>query len=221
MRLQNDLDAIGALGDPVRRRLYRLATESAEPLTRDTAAEALGIPRSTAAFHLARMVEAGVLVVDQRRLAGRTGPGAGRPAHVYSPAAEELIGSLPERHYELAGELLAAAADRADTDGTTVRRALDQVARRTGARVGAASDHLEDALASCGYDPRDDGAGGLTLENCPFHALAQRYTDLICTANLSLVEGMAAGVGDERTAVLEPRPTHCCVAIRAAQAAAS
>jgi predicted ArsR family transcriptional regulator len=219
MRPRNDLDALGALGDPVRRSLYRLASESAEPLTRDAAAEALGIPRSTVAFHLGRLVEAGVLEVDSRRPAGRSGPGAGRPAHVYTPAADELIGSLPERHYELAGELLAAAADRADADGTTVRRALGQVARRAGARLGAASADLEDALRTCGYDPHDDGSGGLTLENCPFHTLAQRYTDLICTANLSLVEGMAAGVGDERTPVLEPRPGRCCVAIRTAQAA--
>jgi predicted ArsR family transcriptional regulator len=173
------------------------------------------------AFHLGRLVEAGVLEVDSRRPAGRSGPGAGRPAHVYTPAADELIGSLPERHYELAGELLAAAADRADADGTTVRRALGQVARRAGARLGAASADLEDALHTCGYDPHDDGSGGLTLENCPFHTLAQRYTDLICTANLSLVEGMAAGVGDERTPVLEPRPGRCCVAIRTAQAAGS
>jgi predicted ArsR family transcriptional regulator len=214
MRPRNDLDAIGALGDPVRRRLYRLAAESAEPLTRDGAAEALGIPRSTAAFHLARLVEAGVLVVEKRRPPGRGGPGAGRPANVYAPATEDLAASLPERHYELAGELLAAAADRADSEGTSVRRALTQVARRTGARLGAASADLEDALATCGYEPRDDGAGGLTLENCPFHALAQRYTDLICTANLSLVQGMAAGVGDERTPVLDPQAGRCCVTIQ-------
>jgi predicted ArsR family transcriptional regulator len=221
MRLRNDLDAIGALGDPVRRRLYRLAAESSEPLTRDAAAEALGIPRSTVAFHLGRLVDAGVLEVDSRRPVGRSGPGAGRPAHVYTLTADELIGSLPERHYELAGELLAAAADRADAEGTSMRRALGQVARRTGARVGAESADLESALTACGFEPRDDGTGGLTLENCPFHALAQRYTDIICPANLALVEGMAAGTGDERTPVSEPRPAHCCVAIRGARAAPS
>jgi predicted ArsR family transcriptional regulator len=95
------------------------------------------------------------------------------------------------------------------------------VARRAGARLGAASAGLEDALTSCGFDPHDDGAGGLTLENCPFHALAQRYTDLMCNANLSLVEGMAAATGDERTPVLEPQSTRCCVAIRALAAGAS
>ncbi|MDL9981100.1 helix-turn-helix domain-containing protein [Microbacterium sp. ASV49] len=215
MRPRNDLDALGALGDPMRRRLYRLAVDSAEPLTRDAAAEALGIPRSTAAFHLSRLVDAGVLVVERRRPAGRGGPGAGRPANVYTPAADELVGSLPERHYELAGELLAAAAEHAEAEGTNVRRALTHVAPRTGARVGAGSEDLEDALATCGYDPRPDGSGGLTLENCPFHTLAQRYTDLICTTNLSLVEGIAAGVGDDRQPVLDPKPGRCCVTIRA------
>lgn len=213
---RNDLDALAVLGDPMRKSIFELAMRADGPLTRDAAAEALGIPRSTAAFHLARLVEAGVLDVDRQRPPGRGGPGAGRPANVYSPTTEELSASLPERHYELAGELLAAAADRADAEGTTVRRAMTQVARRAGARIGTEATGLEEALTSCGYSPTGDGAGGLILENCPFHALAQRYTDLICGANLSLIEGIAAGVGDDRAPLLEAQPGRCCVVIRAA-----
>ena len=63
--------ALALLGDPVPRALYQRATEG--PLTRDAAAEAVGIPRSTVAVHLDRLAEAGLLVTDYERLSGRTG----------------------------------------------------------------------------------------------------------------------------------------------------
>src|SRR4051812_16724284 len=94
----NRVGAIVALGDPVRRRLYRLAVE--RPIGRDEAAEAAGIPRSTAAFHLDRLAEAGLVTVSYRRLSGRSGPGAGRPSKLYSAASADVVGSVPERHYE-------------------------------------------------------------------------------------------------------------------------
>src|SRR4051812_47733490 len=95
--------AIAALSDPIRRRLYRLAAERA--IGRDEAADTIGIPRGTAAFHLDRLADAGLVTVSYRRLSGRTGPGAGRPSKLYAAASTDLIASVPERHYELAGGL--------------------------------------------------------------------------------------------------------------------
>lgn len=216
MRPRNDLDAVGALNDPVRRRLYDYVADAAQPVTRDAAATDLGLPRSTAAFHLERLVDAGALAAENRRPPGRSGPGAGRPARVYTVAASELMASVPERHYELAGNLLAEAAERADTAGTSMRAALKDVAREAGAQLGAGSGSLEDALTACGYDPREDDSGGILLENCPFHMLAQRHTDLICSANLCLIQGMVAATGDERRPALAPHAGRCCVEVRAA-----
>ncbi|KHK98623.1 hypothetical protein LK09_06640 [Microbacterium mangrovi] len=215
MAPRNDLDAVGALNDPVRRRLYRFVADAGGPVTRDAAANALGLPRSTVALHLERLVDAGALAATSRRPPGRGGPGAGRPARLYT-TVPELAASIPERHYELAGALLAAAVEQADAAGTSVRAALGEVAHRTGAQLGSASDSLEQALTSCGYAPQDDGTGGILLENCPFHVLAQRHTDLICSANLCLIEGMAAATGDERTPALTPQDGRCCVTVRAA-----
>ncbi len=113
---RNDLAAVAALGEPVRRKLYRAVVEAGSPISRDDAAAAVGIPRSTAAVHLGRLVEAGALTAEYRRLSGRTGPGAGRPTKLYSAASGDLLASVPERHYELAGDLLASAAERADRD---------------------------------------------------------------------------------------------------------
>ena len=70
-----------ALADPVRRDLLALVTRRGEPMGRDEAAASLGIPRATAAFHLDRLADAGLLVAEFRRLSGRTGPGA-RPRPV-------------------------------------------------------------------------------------------------------------------------------------------
>ncbi|MFD4958387.1 helix-turn-helix transcriptional regulator [Microbacterium sp. NPDC058389] len=214
----NRADAIAALVDPQRRALYRLAAE--REVSRDEAATTLGIPRSTAALNLDRLVDAGLLTVSYVRRTGRTGPGAGRPAKLYRATAAELAASIPERHYELVGDLLASAAERADATGIPLRDALATEAFAAGAAIGAGADRLEDALSVCGYDPRAPEPAGeasrdLVLENCPFHVLASRHTALICGANLELVRGLAAATDDPRTPVLAPAEGRCCVEIRA------
>src|SRR5215813_12899059 len=115
--LADRLAAIALLDDPVRRRLYDYVASGPGPVGRDAAADALGMPRSTAAFHLDRLAEAGLLSVEFRRLTGRSGPGAGRPAKLYSRAERDLEVSFPQRRYDLAADVLAAAIEAAD-DGT-------------------------------------------------------------------------------------------------------
>ena len=78
-----DLTAVGLLQEPIRRRLYEWVIDQPQPVGRDAAATAAGINRSLAAFHLDRLTEAGLLKASYRRLSGRSGPGAGRPARVY------------------------------------------------------------------------------------------------------------------------------------------
>ncbi|GAA5207451.1 helix-turn-helix transcriptional regulator [Microbacterium kyungheense] len=214
----NRADAVAALVDPQRRDLYRLAADHA--VTRDDAAATLGLPRSTAALNLDRLVDAGLLTVSYERRSGRTGPGAGRPAKLYRATADELSATIPERHYELVGDLLAAAVEHADETGTPVREALAAAAFAAGASIGAGAEALEGALTACGYAPnpprRQDAASpDLVLENCPFHVLASRHTALICGANLEFVRGLAAATDDERTPVLAPADGRCCVEIRA------
>ena len=63
----------------MRRALY-LRISAGQELSRDQAARALRISRALAAFHLDKLVDAGLLEADFRRLKGRSGPGAGRPS---------------------------------------------------------------------------------------------------------------------------------------------
>jgi predicted ArsR family transcriptional regulator len=190
--LPDRIAALAALDDPTRRAAFDLVAHSATPVSRDAAAEALGISRRAAAFHLDRLAAQGLLAVEYRRPPGRSGPGAGRPAKLYRRIEDEIAVSVPSRQYDLvAGVLAAAAAESIDT-GTAVQDLLDQTAYQTGRTIGAAAGTLLTALEDAGYDPRgDDPDGALILANCPFHRLARQFTALVCGMNLQLLRGVA------------------------------
>jgi predicted ArsR family transcriptional regulator len=208
-------DALAAAADPVRRALLRLVSRSGTPVGRDAAAAALGIPRATAALHLDRLVEAGLLEARFLRVNGRTGPGAGRPAKLYSRTGAEVGVSIPERHYDLAGDLLSEAVEVAGTSGRPMPDVIADVARARGRDIGSGAGSLDAALEATGYEPRVDDET-VVLVNCPFHRLAQRHTDTICAMNVSLVEGMAQGAGaDPGRVCFAPAAGRCCVEIRA------
>lgn len=211
------ISAVAAMSDPQRRALFDYVSASEEPVTREDAARALGVPRSTVAFHLDRLVEEGVLKAEFRRLSGRTGPGSGRPSKLYRRAESEISVSIPPRRYDLAGELLAAAVEEADRTGAPVREVLATVASRTGRALGADAGSLDAALESCGYEPQDDDEGGLTLTNCPFHRLATSHTEVICHANIALLSGVADGADENARDVefVPPTGEHCCVRLAA------
>src|SRR5215218_6840094 len=120
--------AVAALAEPTRRRLYDHVVRGPEPVSRDEAAAAAAVPRATAAFHLDRLVADGLLDVHYERRTGRTGPGAGRPAKLYRRADCTVEVSFPERHYDLAGDLLAAAMAEAEASGEAPRAALARLA---------------------------------------------------------------------------------------------
>jgi predicted ArsR family transcriptional regulator len=200
----DDLDAIALLADPARRAAYRVVVDAApEPVGRDEVAAQLNIGRTLAAFHLDKLVAAGLLEATFARRTGRTGPGAGRPAKLYRRAGAERAVTVPPRRYLSAAELLAEAVERAGAD-----EALYLVANRRG-REEAGADPVE-ALADRGYEPTTDGTT-IRLRNCPFHVLADDFPPLVCGMNLALISGLVEGTGWE--ARLEPTPGHCCVAL--------
>jgi predicted ArsR family transcriptional regulator len=202
------VEAVGLLADPVRRALYRYVAGSPGEVGRDEAAKAVDVSRSLAAFHLDKLVEAGLLATGYRRLSGRSGPGAGRPAKLYRRADTEHSVSLPPRSYAGLAGLLAGVIEDAGLD-----HELQAAARAEGA--SSTVDNVPAALAERGYQPYRDGAS-LRLGNCPFHALATAYPPLVCGMNLALLEGLLAGApdGDAWLARMDPRPGTCCVALK-------
>ena len=223
--LAAEIAAVAALDDPVRRRLYFYVAERGADVGRDEAARATGITRALAAFHLDKLVEDGLLEVTFRRLSGRAGPGAGRPAKLYHRAARQLEISLPQRSYELAARVFADALETAepkkalDVVAHDVGRSIGQQARakRSGKRASrsAAPKSTLNVLRDCGYEPYVTRDGSVRMRNCPFHALASTHRQLVCRMNHELVGGLMEGLElDDVEAVLDPKPGECCVAIR-------
>ena len=214
----SEISVIAALDDPVRRSLYDYVAARGDGVSRSDAAAATGIQRTLAAFHLDRLAEAGLVEVTFARPAGRSGPGAGRPAKLYRRAAAEHQVSVPPRDYQTAAELLAEVVDM-----TGAEPELQRSARSRGAAAGRAArrqssgqaddDLVTGTLAAQGYQPYRDG-GDVRLRNCPFHLLASRHPPLICGMNLALLEGLLAGAAaGGLTARLDPRPEECCVVL--------
>lgn len=216
-KYQDDVAAIALLDESVRRRLYDSVVARERPVGREEAAKSVGITRSLATFHLDRLAEAGLLESGYRRLTGRTGPGAGRPARVYWRAQREFAVSVPDRRYERVAELFASALEK--LGGGLPPDSLRDVARDLGEKLarsggrGGAERHLLTVLQDAGYEPRSDETGTIRLRNCPFDSLAERHRPLVCGTNLALAEGIVGGAGETGfRPVLDRQPGFCCVA---------
>ena len=129
------LNGLSHLDDPLRRQLYEYVIESDGPVSREQAAAAASIGRTLAAYHLDKLAEAGLLTVSYQRPAGRGGPGAGRPAKLYTRAAREISVSVPPRDYELLARLLVASVEQ-DASGA-VQQAVNSAAHEAGRHAGA------------------------------------------------------------------------------------
>jgi predicted ArsR family transcriptional regulator len=226
--------AIALLADRLRQRLYRFVASQPGPVTRDQAAAAVGISRKLAAFHLDKLLGAGLLVTAAPDPAGRR-PGPGRTPKAYQPATAAVAVSVPQRRYDLLGDLLTQAIV-ADGPASTARRTARHIARERGQALGErvraqrrlgrlgperALTVAGELLAVCGYEPaRAPTQPQLVLRNCPFRQLARRAPELICRLNHDFLAGLLAGLGTRRVdAVLHPDPaadpTRCCVLIEA------
>ena len=217
-----EISVIAVLEDPVRRRLYDFVSARGDEVSRNEAAQAAGIGRTLAAFHLDRLAAAGLVEVTFARPAGRSGPGAGRPAKLYRRTAVEHQVSVPPRDYRTAAELLAEVVDLTGAEPELQRSARSRGAAsgraaRTQAPELAGDDLVTGALTAQGYQPYRDGAD-VRLRNCPFHVLASNHPPLICGMNLALLEGLLEGAAvPGLSARFDPRPGECCVVLMASK----
>ena len=194
-------------------------------MTREEAAENAGISRKLAAFHLDKLVHVGLLDTDLNTPPSK-GRRPGRTPKVYEPSDVEIRVSIPERRYELVGDILV---DTVADAGADTRDAALRIARGRGAELGAAI-RAEDGkrgrrrtplraarrvLEGLGYEPAEDGDAVL-LRNCPFHRLAERQRELVCGLNRAFLDGLLRGLDDEATrTILVPGSGRCCVELRA------
>ncbi len=225
--IEERLETIAPLAEPVRRALYLYVIGRSEPVGRDEAAAATGIGRALAAFHLDRLVAAGLLTPEYRRLSGRTGPGAGRPAKLYRRADGQVEVTIPERRDDLVAQLFAMALDADRLGIASSGPTLERVAREYGVALGddarrragprPSRDRLATAalgvLADSGFEPALDG-GTILLRNCPFDRVARDHRDLVCGMNRSIMDGLVAGLRSSGlSAVFDPESGRCCMTL--------
>ncbi len=147
----------------------------------------------------------------------------------YEPSDVEIEVSVPERRYNLAGELLLEAI-RSEQLDEPARAAAMRVARERGHALGervrrerrlrpldaeraltVARDVLEQ-----GFEPYSEDPGVLALRNCPFHALAQQSPELMCHINQAFIDGLLRGLGNKTVEAMRAcKPGDCCVSLRA------
>jgi predicted ArsR family transcriptional regulator len=215
-----DFAVLSALTDGQRRRVFE-HIQAGRECTVTEIATALSIGRTLVTFHLAKLVEAGLVEVvpAQKRLGVR-----GRPSQSYRLTGREVTASVPDRRYDLlAGVLLNGVAEH--QPGESAQDSADRVAHRRGKQlahqftesrparsVAARLGRLEALLASLGYIPRREGKT-ITVRNCPFDKFRPENTPQVCQVNLALAQGYVDGLdlSDRVSVELRSCPDSCCV----------
>jgi predicted ArsR family transcriptional regulator len=218
--LERSLEAVAALRDPTRLRLYRYIERQPAAVSRDEAARVVGVSRALAAFHLEKLVGVGLLRPEYRRLSGRTGRGAGRTSKLYTRSARQFELSLPRRHHDVLARLLAESITLSESSTPETEpahaygRAIGSRAhqrfrgRRSPARLLRC---VEDVAETLGFDPYRDSSDAVRLRNCPFDPLSRIYTALVCSVAQSILTGVVEGLGADQLMVSrEMSPERCC-----------
>lgn len=221
------VSAIATLDDDVRRALFGCVRDSPGPITREAAAQSVGISRKLAAFHLDKLVEAGLL---QARVDAGGARRVGRAPKVYEPSGDDVGVSIPQREHAMLAEVLVAAIQDASTSADACEGAV-RVAGERGEQEGAAVREqvrpgrlgieraarlVAQVLARHGFEPARTG-NDVLLRNCPFHPLAASAPEVVCKINHAYLSGVLRGLGADSALCTElaPEPGQCCVAFRA------
>ncbi len=222
--------AVAALEDELRRGMYAFIRRARRPVTRDEAAASVGISRKLAAFHLDKLVEAGVLRARCQAVGGIRK--AGRTPKVYEPSGMDIRISIPQRQHDIIADILLDAV-LTERQAESASDAAMRVARERGHDIGVLErEHArpgrlgaERALTLAtgvlerrGFEPAREAPTCLRLRNCPFHPMAAKAPELVCGINHAFLTGLLAGLDAPAVeAVLAPRPGECCVELRSAR----
>ncbi|MGW2706289.1 helix-turn-helix transcriptional regulator [Streptomyces sp. NPDC001340] len=218
------IDSVGVLSEDSRRRMFTFVRRARRAVTRDEAAASVGISRKLAAFHLDKLVDAGLLRARYETPGGIRK--VGRQPKVYEPTDAQITVSIPDRRHEFLAELLLDAV-LTEEAGENAAQAAVRTAEQRGRQVGeAARDETrpgrlgpERGLTACerlldryGYEPVRETPTQLRLRNCPFHPLAAKAPDLVCGMNQAFLSGYLDGLQVNGVqAILAPEPGECCV----------
>lgn len=217
-------DLTGSLGDATRRGIYIAVRESAEPLTASQVADMFEIHPNVARHHLDRLAADGYLEITRRRPAGRSGPGAGRPAKCYTASGKEIDVHYPSRRLDLLTDLLMDVIVRLDPDNAArvAREVGYEYGTRVAAEIGLPTDAefpkavraVAKAMTGVGFDMTADvDASQLITSHCPFGDLATSHPEIVCSLDQGLIAGLMSSIDRTWEPVVIPHvtPTEACV----------
>ena len=210
------LDHSRALSDPTRYEIFQYIADAPLPVGVAELTEHLGLHHNAIRQHLAKLREAGLVVEESSRPAGR-----GRPALRYRPnhgAADRWSGDTP--HEELAIMLIGVARGGVPRD----------VGHDTGVRLAQSYRSLHDPVEvaeavarQLGFEPRrvpTTGGCDVVLGRCPFASTAALAPEIVCELHRGLAEGITSATGQEvRVTDLltaDPADAHCRISLEIA-----
>jgi predicted ArsR family transcriptional regulator len=180
-----------ALGDPTRHQVFRYIADADRLVDVSEMTEHFGLNHNAIRQHLAKLVEAGLVVEETARTGGR-----GRPKLLYGldPKAESRWGVTGP--YERLASWLAEIVRTGDSPVEVGRRA-GRRHQLGGTDVADPVAHLVDQMARHGFDPtvRERGeAFDVTLHTCPFESTALADPDTVCKLHLGMAYGIAESI---------------------------
>ncbi|ONI79263.1 transcriptional regulator [Actinosynnema sp. ALI-1.44] len=220
-----EIKAVAALDDDLRWRMYTFIRAERRPVTRDEAAASVGISRKLAAFHLDKLVDAGLLRAGYQA-AGKVG----RAPKVYEPTNVDIRVAIPQRQHDVLAEILLDTVLAQDVSDAAVLAAAQRgeklgTQERDKAKLGRLGPEraltvAQDVLARHGFEPARESPTCVRLRNCPFHPLAAKAPDLVCGINQAFLNGLLGGLQAPavRAVLVAPRPGECCVLLRGTDA---
>lgn len=200
-----------ALGDPTRHQIFRVLADNGVAMTVNELTAGLGLHHNAIRQHLAKLVEAGLVVEKVGARGGR-----GRPPLIYEvdPTAGsrwDVVGS----YERLAGWLteVVSTGDKPIEVGRRVGRSqVDDHARGSGSLP-----ELTRHLARHGFEPTPDSDDELVLNECPFASVAGVQPEVVCALHLGFAQGVADELGGLTVTGLQRRPPEqagCRVLVR-------
>lgn len=198
-----------ALGDPTRHDIFRYLVDATRPVDVAELTEHFGLNHNAIRQHLAKLVDAELVIEDKAPSAGRGRP---RLRYTLNPAAESRWGiSGP---YERLSLMLSEIVRTGDSPVDVGRRAGRRLRLGSGDADDPVAD-LVDEMARQGFDPalrqRGDDAD-ISLRVCPFATTALADPDTVCSLHLGIAYGVAESVGGlviDELIPKDPRRAHC------------
>lgn len=199
-----------ALGDPSRHRIFRFVAEADRPVGVAELTEYCGLNHNAIRQHLAKLVEADLLVEST---ATPTGRGRPRLQYTLDPSCDSRWGV--EGPYERLALLLTEVVRTGDPAELVGQRSGRQV------RFGAGTGHddpvesLSAEMARRGFEPivrRSGDRVTIVLAACPFASAVMADQHTVCKLHLGMAQGAAEAIGGievDRLVPHDPRHAHC------------